>query len=318
MSATNVPTNGFIAPPGGVVPPAPQGPAVQAPPTQPQSVIPPAGDPPRLNGQVYQAPNQQPGWVQQPSQQEQKPAPQINSMESLVAALQGVLNQDPNAAKPATQEPAKGAERPEWLPESANTFDVSKLDDPVIRSMATMLQVAGKDLDLDRAVGRALAEGDPSLVDLTYIAEKGGENAKHLAEMAKALVSQVAAKSAAIEQEVFALAGGEAKWNAATAAFNEKAPSELKLVVKQMLNSHKHEYITAGAKLVNEFAKQSGLFPQQGAPLLNGVAGNGAANGLSAVEFKKALASLNPYDADHQDKKAELMARRVQGKAIGL
>lgn len=72
MSATHVPTDGFNAPPAAGPAPVPQVP-------NQGFQVPPAGDPPHVpNGHAISAPNQQPGWVQNPGQpqQQQQPAAQ--------------------------------------------------------------------------------------------------------------------------------------------------------------------------------------------------------------------------------------------------
>ena len=108
--------------------------------------------------------------------------------------------------------------------------------------------------DLDRVLGNALALGDPNLVDVAYIAEKGGKNAQQIAEIAKGIVQAVNAKSDAITQEIHALAGGEAQWSQSAAVFNKVAPEALRTVVKTMLDSTDANKIKAGAKIVGHDA----------------------------------------------------------------
>lgn len=196
MSATHVPTNGFNAPPAA-------GPAPT--PTVPNQGfnVPPAGDPPRMpnqgNGNPIVAPNQQPGWVQnpgqQPQQQTQQPAPQNQQpadLSNVVALLQAALaGQQAPAQQAPVQQPAADAVRPNWMQSSANEFDVNQINDPIIKSMATVLQTAGKDLDLDRVLGKALSFGDPALVDVAYLRDAGGPQAAQLAEIAKGIVQAV-------------------------------------------------------------------------------------------------------------------------------
>lgn len=310
MSAVNVPTNGFQAPPTPVVPEAPGG-----------FAVPPAGAPasvPPTTQQPIAAPGQVPGWVQNPiPQPAQQPAQGQPSQDvaSLTAALTAAI---------AAQQPAQTAanpvssERPGWMGASANEFDVESISDPIIKSMATVLQTAGKDLDLDRVLGRALTFGDPNLVDVAYIAEKGGPQAQQLAEIAKGIVQAVEAKAQAVTQEVHALAGGEANWSAAVAAFNQAAPQELKMAVAQMLNSTKDASIKAGAKLVSEFGKNSGYIPQQGAALLNSASVGAQAQGLTKAQFQEELRKLRPDTAGFEEAREALFARRAVGRRVGL
>lgn len=333
MSATaqNVPTNGF----SGV--PQAGAPSVPSVPSQPTAqggfpAVPPAGDPPRLpgNGQPIvmqgQVPGMLPAGQQQPNQQPQQPAQQPQQQQApqgdlsgLIAQLQAVLATGQSGAQVPQQAAPGEATRPDWLGVSANKYDITKIEDPIIRSMASVLQVAGKDLDLDRVVGKALAFGDASLIDMAYLAEKGGAAAPQIAEIAKSIVQAVNAKSNAITNEVYTLAGGEANWQTCVAAFNKQAPQELRAVVSQMIDSTNENHIRAGAKLVTEFGRTSGLIPQQGAPLLDGSASAGVqGQGLSKEQFQAELRKLDPNSSGFVPAREALFARRALGKRSGL
>lgn len=324
MSATHVPTNGFNAPPAAGPAPTPQVP-------NQGFQVPPAGDPPRMpngNGHPIAAPNQNPGWVQnpgqQPQQQTQQPAqaPAQPDMSSVVAMLQAALagQQPANAQAPAQQpaQPQADAVRPNWMQTSANEFDVNQINDPIIKSMATVLQTAGKDLDLDRVLGKALAFGDPALVDLAYLRDAGGPQAAQLAEIAKGIVQAVSAKAEAVTNDVYNSVGGEAVWHSSVAAFNQSAPHELKVTVAQMLDSTNENFIKAGAKIVAEFGRSSGLIPQQGAPLLNSASAGVQGQGLSREQFQAELRKIDPNSAGFEQAREALFARRALGKRSGL
>ena len=323
MSATHVPTNGFNAPPAA-------GPAPT--PTVPNQgfQVPPAGDPPRMpnsgNGNPIVAPNQQPGWVQnpgqQPQQQTQQPAPQNQQpadLSNVVALLQAALaGQQAPAQQAPVQQPAADAVRPNWMQSSANEFDVNQINDPIIKSMATVLQTAGKDLDLDRVLGKALSFGDPALVDVAYLRDAGGPQAAQLAEIAKGIVQAVNAKAEAVTNEVYASVGGEAVWHSSVAAFNQSAPHELKVTVAQMLDSTNENFIKAGAKIVAEFGRNSGLIPQQGTPLLNSAPAGVQGHGLTREQFQAELRKIDQNAPGFEQAREALFARRALGKRSGL
>ena len=290
---------------------------------QPAFTVPPAGDPARIpGGNPIVSPGQNPGWLPQGQQPAPvapvapQPAPAAPDMSSIVAMLQSALAGSAAPAAPVAPE-AQATERPSWMQTSANEFDVSQIDDPIIRSMATVMQTVGKDLDLDRVLGKALAHGDASLIDEAYLAEKGGANAKQLAEIARGIVQAVEAKADAVTSSVHALAGGEAGWNSAVAAFNASAPQELRVTIAQMLDSPKAEFVTAGAKIIAEFGKNSGMIPQAGAPLLQNAAGGIAGQGLSKAEFQTELKSLKPDTPGYEEARSALFARRSLGKRSG-
>lgn len=318
MTATHVPTNGFVNPP--TVPGVPALPQNQG---ELPPGVPPAGPPAQVpNGNPITLPGQTPGYVPQqgvnPGQQPVQPTAQPQGqpdLTNIVALLQAALGDQP---APTAQNPAVPGQRPDWMPTSANTFDVATIEDPIIKSMATVLQSVGKDMDLDRVIGRALAYSDVSLIDYAYIQEKGGANAAQLAEIAKGIVQQVAAKADAIEKEVHALAGGEAQWNASVAVFNQAAPQELRTVVTQMLNSTNDKHIKAGAAIVAQFGRKTGHLPQQGTPFLNNAAADITGGGLSKVQFQAELAKLKPESQGYLEARQDLFARRSLGKSAGL
>ena len=321
MSATHVPTNGFNAPPAAGPAPVPQVP-------NQGFQVPPAGDPPRMpngNGHPISAQNQQPGWVQnpgqQPQQQVQQPAQQAQQpdLTNVVALLQAALAGQQAPAQQATaQQPAADAVRPNWMQSSANEFDVNQINDPIIKSMATVLQTAGKDLDLDRVLGKALSFGDPALVDVAYLRDAGGPQAAQLAEIAKGIVQAVNAKAEAVTNEVYNSVGGEAVWHSSVAAFNQSAPHELKVTVAQMLDSTNENFIKAGAKIVAEFGRSSGLIPQQGAPLLNSASAGVQGQGLSREQFQAELRKIDSNSPGFEQAREALFARRALGKRAGL
>lgn len=283
--------------------------------------VPQRGAQPGASETSHQYPGQRPGFVPTPGQgqapsEQEKPAQQAQAQPQgldIAAILQAALG-----AKEAAPAEVQNVERPAWLPESVNTFDVDSIDDPIIKSMASVLKVAGDGLDLDRVLGNALALGDPNLVDVAYIAEKGGKNAQQIAEIAKGIVNAVNAKSESITSEIHALAGGAAQWGQSAAVFNKNAPETLRTVVKTLLDSTDVEKIKAGAKIVNEFGRASGQLPQQGASLLNGASAAAGANGLSAAAFKAEIAKLDSQKPDFQEAREALFVRRAIGKRAGL
>ena len=320
MSATHVPTSGFNAPPAAGPAPTPEVP-------NQGFQVPPAGDPPRMpqgNGQPIVAPNQQPGWVQNPGQQPQpqQPAPQGQQpadLTNVVALLQAALaGQQAPAQQAPAQQPAVDAVRPNWMQSSANEFDVNQINDPIIKSMATVLQTAGKDLDLDRVLGKALSFGDPALVDVAYLRDAGGPQAAQLAEIAKGIVQAVNAKAEAVTSEVYSSVGGEAVWHSSVAAFNQSAPHELKVTVAQMLDSTNENFIKAGAKIVAEFGRNSGLIPQQGAPLLNSASAGVQGQGLTREQFQAELRKIDSNSPGFEQAREALFVRRALGKRSGL
>lgn len=285
-----VPTNGFNVPGGAPGNDAPPPPAAQVPGFAPQ--VPPVGQP---------APVAQPITAA---------APQLDaSIAALVAAL--------NAGKTAAPGPA-AVQAPENTSGKLNGYNVDTIQDPILRSMATVMQTVGKGMDMDRALGLAIERGDVTLIDKAYIMEKGGENSAQLLTIAEGIVRAVEAQSVAVTGEVHALAGGEAGWQTSVAAFNATAPQALRQVVAQMLDSENKTQILAAAKLVVEAAKGSGVVPNPRGLITNGGSAASAAQALSKEGFQEALRTLNPQDRNYQNLRADLFARRTQGKQLGM
>ena len=318
-------TNGFNLPPG-------------VPATQPQGTPPQQSAQP-VNGNPIQSPGQTPGWVQhvatgtQPQPPAAQPpgappatAPGAPDMSAVMAALQAALGgQQPPAPSGGPQgpqvNPSLQAPAVQTLDTPPSQIALDSIEDPVIRSMASVLQAAGTGLNIDRVLGQALKYADPSLIDTAYLAEKGGPAATQLAEIAKGIVTAVAAKAAQVTENVHRLVGGEQQWQQSVAVFNTQAPSELRMVVSNMLNSTRTAQIEAAAKIVAEFGKAAGIVSQPAVMLgRNTPAGGLVGQGLSKEQFQAELLKLdaNPDVRGYETAREALFARRSLGKRAGL
>lgn len=277
-----VPTNGFVAPPGVNIPPANP---------QPGFVVP------------------EPAKVAEPAKTEPAAAPNLDAqVQALLAALQSQQKPPEPAAAPVTDGVNPG---------SLNTLDPATLQDPILRSMATVMQTIGKDLDMDRVFSKALDHGDASLLDLAYLRDKGGVNAPQLITIAEGIVQAVNAQADAVTKGVHDLAGGSQNWEASVAAFNKSAPVEFRQVVALMLDSKDSGKINAGAKLVVEFAKGSGFIPNVNPLVQSQGAGMAAAQALTKEGFQAELRKLNPNSRDFGEQRQALFARRQMGRNLG-
>lgn len=201
--------------------------------------------------------------------------------------------------------------------ESLNNMNIEKIQNPVIKSMAQVMQTAGKGLDMDRIFKKALESGDAELLDLAYIKDKAGANAEQLVTIAKGIVQAVQADTEKSVGAIHALAGGEAQWNACVSAFNTNAPQELKQVISTMLNSGNNDQIQAAGKLLIQFAQGQGFVPNQQPIVQNGGAAVSGAQALSKAEFQAELQKLDTRSATYQQERDTLFNRRVLGKKMG-
>lgn len=199
---------------------------------------------------------------------------------------------------------------------SLNNFDVSTIQDPMLRSMATIMQTVGKGIDMDRVLGKALDRADPSLIDLAYLKEKSGANYEQLRQIAEGLVQGAAAQGEAAVQSVYALAGGKDQWAAHAAAFNKSAPPSMVNAVAKMLNSGDAEQIKAGAEIVVHLSKASGIVPNNNGTVQTG-AGLSAAQALSKEAFQAEVRKLDVNSRTYRTDYAALVQRRTLGKSLG-
>jgi hypothetical protein len=227
---------------------------------------------------------------------------------ALTAAMQAQTPQEPAPVQAVTP-PATG---------SLNTYDVAGIDDPILKSMATVMQTVGKGIDMDRALGKAIENGRVDLVDAAYLREVGGDNAEQLITIAQGIVQAVEAKGQQVTKDIHTLAGGEPLWNASLAAFNTKAPQELRIVVAQMLDSNKDQLIKAGAKMIVEYGKTSGGVPVANPLIQQGAAAMPQAQALSKEGFQEELRKLNPQSRTYDSQRGELFARRTLGRDLGM
>jgi len=229
-----------------------------------------------------------------------------------VAALAAALGKQPDGtgAPPAEPTPAPSGD-------DLNSLNISNIQNPVIRSMAQVMQTAGKGLDMNRVFSKAIQTGDAELLDVAYIKDKAGANADQLITIAQGIVQAVQADIDKAVGAVHTMAGGEANWNASVAAFNEKAPQELRSVIGQMMNSGNSAQIDAAGKLVIQFAQGNGFVPNQQPLVQQGGASLPSSQALSKDEFQTELRKLDQNSATYLQDRASLFTRRTLGKKLG-
>lgn len=291
-----------IAVPGGTVPPLPAGA------TSNENRTPPATQ-------------QTPGYVQTPQNQaDQFVLPKTPTVPSDIDPKELEEFRKFKAAQAAAVNPP--ADRPTVPVSATGGLDLAvraASHDPILGSMLGIFDGTAAGVDRGRALGNALTHGDPSLIDVAYLREVGGKDAERLVTIAQGIVQHCTAAAAKATETVFALAGGEAHWEAATAAFNRSAPDHLKQFVKYSLDSGSASQVEAGAKAVVEFAKSSGFVATPGTGFIaSGGGAPGSAQGLSKEAFQAAHAALDKNSRTYERDKGELYGRRQIGKQMGI
>lgn len=227
-------------------------------------------------------------------------------------------------AQPQPAQPAPQAAAPELVELSGvptsnlRDFNVGEVDDPVIKATANILLASSPDIDLDRALAKAIQYGQPDLIDVAYLKEKGGTNADNLITIAKSLVTQIANVAEANTKAVYDLAKGQENWETAVTAFNQFADPAQRKTISDLLDSGKPQFVQYAAQTVLEFSKQSGAVPFTGQQIQTGQASVAASQGLSKAQFQAELAKLNRNAPDYAEQSNILLGRRQLGKNIGL
>jgi hypothetical protein len=263
----------------------------------------------------------QPAPAAQPFQTPPAPAPQpapqggftqADIDRAVAAALAG------KQATPAAQVPAN-VPAPTPLGNPAASLDIADAaaSDTLLTSLTNTFATLGNGVDINRAIGNALTLNNPALIDKAYLQEKGGTNASALVALAESIVGRVQDQTKAAESAVYKAAGDKATWDAAAAAFNQRAPAHLKAVVAKLLESGNPDAIGSGAQYVLEYSRQQGLVPQQ-AGLVQAGAGVAGAQALSKEQFQEALFKLDKNARGFEQARAELFARRQVGKQQGI
>jgi hypothetical protein len=288
--------------------------------TENQPAVPvfkPSENHPGNNGNIA-PPNQQQAPVVPPTPTPPQPDNSGNpdavtaAIAALTAALGGIKQEGVKAPDIAATipNPAKG--------DAIDSIDLQELEDPILRSMATAISMgAPADFSLNRAIGNAIDRGDVGLIDRAYLIDKFGRDAQTRITIAEGIVNSVVEQSAKVAQQVYASAGGEANWAAATTAFNTAAPAAFKQVVAQMLNSGVREQITAASQMVVEFSKSQGFVPTNNSTIQTGGVNVATGQALNKAEYQAELKKLSPYDKNFEQQRHELFARRQLGKSLG-
>lgn len=285
-----------VAVPAGTVPTPPPG-AVQAP-------VPP---------QVPQPPVAAPAVPPAPT----APAAPSAAPSAPEGTVDDILARGKGAETPNQVEAKAEAERPQG---GLNSIDPDSLEDPQLRAYANLILATVPNLDVDRAIGKALEYGDPGLIDRAYVREIGGDKAEVLQTALDNMLDLAQAYSTALQTAVHTTAGGKANWDSAVGVFNQKAPDHLRQVAIKLLNSHVKADVENGAKFVLDYAKTLGatIQPAHTVTAVGGGVAPSAERGLTRDEYKSAISQLDRNGRDWQAKEAELTRLRKVGRDRGL
>lgn len=145
-------------------------------------------------------------------------------------------------------------------------------------------------VDMARAFGQASEEGDARFIDRNYLKEVLGDKADAIIKTAEGVLAYTNAYAEQTVNAVITLAGGQAQWDAAGAAFNQHADAAERKLVVEMLESGVRDKVTFAAKRIMEYATQAGAVIAHNAPNLGQP---GSQQGLSKEAYAEAISERN-------------------------
>ncbi len=175
------------------------------------------------------------------------------------------------------------------------------------------LIIGGKDLDLERAFGKAIEEDDPRFIDERYLIEVLGEQqAKVLIREAGRLNESATRAGERLRDEMLKdIPGGQETLDQAVEVFNQNADAATRKVIAELIDSGDITKMKFAAAQIMQYAQTSGQVvvhnPQPtGAP--------GAMQGLSREAY---IAAINERNLS-PEKYEQLRAQRQLGMKQGL
>lgn len=220
------------------------------------------------------------------------------------------------AAAQAAQQPAVGPEEAASAEGGLLALigeDVAK--DPAAAASIDLVNLIleGKDVDLERAFGRALEEDDPRFIDERYLIEVLGEaQAKVLIREAGRLNESATRAGERLRDELLKdIPGGQDTLDQAVEVFNKEADTATRKVIAELIDSGDITKMKFAAAQIMQYAQTSGqvvVHNQQpaGTP--------GAMQGLTREAY---IAAINERNLS-PEKYEQLRAQRQLGMKQGL
>lgn len=235
--------------------------------------------------------------------------------------LTALLQAEQQRKDPVANQPVEKPDvtKPDTPQGGLNDLDLSSLDDPQLRSLGELLVASAPNLDIERALGKAIQYMNPDLIDSRYIQEAGGASAKALLNLATTIVNTAKVQGEATVNAIYQGAGGEQNWQAAVALFNKNAPLHMRQVAADLLDSKNTTKVKSGAQFVLEYANQNGGLANAPQYQNANSARGDASQALDKKGFQTALMKLVPehQNPNYAADRAELYRRRELGRQLG-
>lgn len=209
----------------------------------------------------------------------------------------------------------------EPAPPNLNDLDLESLGDEFITAQVGLLKSYHPNLDLDKALGKALEFGDKGLIDVYYIQQQAGEQASQVVRHLESLYDHAEKRTQELGREIVELAGGEARWQSAVNAFNTKAGEGTKRIVRELLSSYNQRDYLEAAQVILNFAGTEGAVNQpaqihtpQASPQ------GGVDQPLTKSEYVAEIAKAQQIKdrRERQRVETELASRRAASRRAGI
>lgn len=241
------------------------------------------------------------------------------TLADILAAVQA-KHPVPTAADPAVppapnaQTPAEPAADPLKAAASEDINTGNKALDVAVSSF--IRSTGASDADLQRATKNALEYGDADLIDEEFLKERFKDRWEEAKQIAEAVVEQTGIERQKLVDAVYATAGDKAQWESSLAVYKQHAQPGLQKAIQMMFDSGDSASVKEAAKLVVDFAKNSGVIPSVGGRVVAG-AGVADAGGLSAKDFQAAIGKLNQSSRTYHQDYTKLIEMRRIGRSLG-
>lgn len=205
-------------------------------------------------------------------------------------------------------------------PPNLNNLDVEALGDEYISAQVSLLKSYLPDLDLEKALGRALEYGDKNLIDAFYIREVAGDRAADVVRHLESLYDNAESRTQELANEIVQLAGGQDRWQTAVNSFNAKAGEGVKRIVRELLSSYNQKDYLEAAQVVLNYAKTEGGINQPASLHVPQAPAGGPEQPLTQSEYvaeiKKAQAIKDRRERHRVED--DLAKRRAASRRAGI
>lgn len=246
----------------------------------------------------------------------------IDEMRSLVEELRGLVPQKeesndlPLIDEESVKEKGTDSERPTGGLNDLKTEDIT---DTRVRSIAGILDAHYPTLDKERLLGRAVATGDPELIDLHYLRDIAGDQADLLQPLLEEVVNTVANGYEEAVNSIYEYVGGRDQWEAIRGQFVNKAPQGMRNYVRSLIDSQDPDKVREGIEFIVDYSRRTGLVDTPQRRLYGDNVGDGASlTQQQYLEEYAKLDSLRGNPREYNKRVTELRSRRARSIELGI